>query len=144
MTAVEKNSILLTEILSSRLYNRLNNCLLYRIKEIEHKRKYTLEDLLFIDESEVKGLRNVGIVLLNEFIYWKNVAIEKNNYKINNMSPTEKAKELYNKFSFTAKSFIWGKQCAILAVDEILKAAFYATDEIYDYYLEVKIELEKL
>ena len=62
------------------------------------------------------------------------------------MSPTEKAKELYNKFSFTAKSFIWGKQCAILAVDEIL--SFIEDDRIgfnwKDYYIEVKQEIEKL
>ena len=63
------------------------------------------------------------------------------------MSPTEKAKELYNKFSFTAKSFIWGKQCAILAVDEIINdnPNIYDSDRLnYKYWQEVKIEIEKL
>lgn len=36
------------------------------------------------------------------------------------------------------------KQCALIAVDEILRVAFFATDEIYNYYLEVKQEIEKL
>jgi hypothetical protein len=63
------------------------------------------------------------------------------------MSPTEKAKELYQKFSFTAKSFIWGKQCAILAVDEIINdnPNIYDSDRLnYKYWQEVKIEIEKL
>jgi hypothetical protein len=66
------------------------------------------------------------------------------------MSPTEKAKELYQKFSFTAKSFIWGKQCAILAVDIILidvGAKDWSGDiacEGRNYWQEVKIEIEKL
>lgn len=75
ISAKEKNFLYLSEILSSRLYNRLSTCLLRKIKDIEHKYyEWTLEDLLFIDESEVKGLRNVGIVSFNEFIYWKHEA----------------------------------------------------------------------
>ena len=75
ISAKEKNFLYLSEILSSRLYNRLSTCLLRKIKDIEHKYyEWTLEDLLFIDESEVKGLRNVGIVSFNEFIYWKHKA----------------------------------------------------------------------
>jgi hypothetical protein len=29
-------------------------------------------------------------------------------------------------------------------INETLRAAYYADDEIYDYYLEVKQEIEKL
>jgi hypothetical protein len=36
------------------------------------------------------------------------------------------------------------KECALIAVYEILKVAFYADDKIYNYYLEVKQEIEKL
>jgi murein L,D-transpeptidase YafK len=36
------------------------------------------------------------------------------------------------------------KQSALTSVDEILKVAFFATDEIYNHYLEVKQELDKL
>ena len=63
------------------------------------------------------------------------------------MTPEEKAKELYHKFSFTAKSFIWGKQCAILAVDEIINdnPNIYDSDRLnYKYWQEVKKEIEKL
>jgi hypothetical protein len=66
------------------------------------------------------------------------------------MTPKEKAEELVDKFMNTfyrTQDFIWkstAKQCALIAIDEILKAAFYATDEIYNYYLEVKQEIEKL
>lgn len=70
------------------------------------------------------------------------------------MTPKEKAKELINKFhNFTYTSVHAYKtsgeysdtiKCALIAVDEILKVAFYATDEMYNYYLEVKQEIEKL
>ena len=36
------------------------------------------------------------------------------------------------------------KECALIAVDKILKVAFFAHDDIYNHYLEVKIELEKI
>ena len=80
-SAKEKNFLYLSEILSSRLYNRLSTFLLRKIKDIEHKYdEWTLEDLLLIDETELKGLRNVGIVSFNEFIYWKHKAKQlKNN-----------------------------------------------------------------
>jgi hypothetical protein len=56
------------------------------------------------------------------------------------MTPKEKAEELVDKMfdKYTAK------ECALIAVDEILKVAFYATDEIYNHYLEVKNEIEQL
>ena len=36
------------------------------------------------------------------------------------------------------------KKCGIIAVNYILKVAFYADDKIYNYYLEVKEEIELL
>ena len=68
------------------------------------------------------------------------------------MTPKEKAIELYNKFlNPSGDTYLYGmlehesaKDCALIAVDEILKAAFYATNEIYQFYLEVKKEIEKL
>ena len=62
------------------------------------------------------------------------------------MTPKEKAEELYKKI-YTIDSNIYPSsaiKCALIAVDEILKVAFYATDEIYNYYLEVKQEIEQL
>jgi hypothetical protein len=51
--------------------------------------------------------------------------------------PKEKAEELKEKFD--------GYICyAEIAVDEVLKVAFYANDEIYEYYMKVKNEIEKL
>lgn len=71
------------------------------------------------------------------------------------MTPKEKADELIDKMYYIGRyddkedynpAMAWerAKQCALIAVDEILKAAFYASDEIYTYYLEVKQEIEKL
>jgi hypothetical protein len=62
------------------------------------------------------------------------------------MSPKEKAEELYKKYDslFTApwKKHISTKQCALIAVDEILSAiGFSVMDE---YWQEVKQEIEKL
>jgi hypothetical protein len=36
------------------------------------------------------------------------------------------------------------KRCALIAVNEILRVAYYANDDIYNLYLEVKTEIEKL
>jgi hypothetical protein len=68
------------------------------------------------------------------------------------MIAQKKAKELAERFNFKLYEAITdpivrayeAKQCALFAVDEILKAAFYSTDEIYHFYLEVKQEIEKL
>ena len=64
------------------------------------------------------------------------------------MTPQEKAEELVEKMFHTGSALyaerIRAKQCALIAVDQVLKAAFYASDEIYTYYLEVKQEIEKL
>jgi predicted DNA-binding ArsR family transcriptional regulator len=62
------------------------------------------------------------------------------------MTPKEKAQELMLKYYalIPMNTVSFAKQCALIAVNEILKCAFYATDEIYNYYLEVKQEIEKL
>jgi hypothetical protein len=67
------------------------------------------------------------------------------------MTPKEEAKELVRKyFIFGIKkegqtlSLYECNKCALIAVDEILKVAFYATDEIYEHYLQVKTEIDKL
>lgn len=70
------------------------------------------------------------------------------------MTPKEKKEELINKFIPHTKVFHevlgWeeyidsAKECALIAVDEILKVAFYSTDEIYNFYIEVKQEIERL
>jgi hypothetical protein len=74
------------------------------------------------------------------------------------MTPKEKAKELYNRYEFvyiqnyTSKHEV--KQCALLAVDEILKSAPskpgygpYIESDIEQaafYWQEVRDEIEKL
>jgi hypothetical protein len=67
------------------------------------------------------------------------------------MTPKEKAWELYNKYRTLEGKFgdkvlynYDAKQCALIAVDEVLKAAFYAKNEIYDFYIEVKLEIQNL
>lgn len=66
------------------------------------------------------------------------------------ISPKEEAvelvKEMYKVHSDSASliTLYFAKQCALIAVDKILKVAFFAHDDIYNHYLEVKIELEKL
>jgi hypothetical protein len=64
------------------------------------------------------------------------------------MTPKEKAKELvdkyYQKCADSSYPDDMAKDCALIAVDDILRVAFYANDEIYNHYLKVKQELEKL
>jgi hypothetical protein len=62
------------------------------------------------------------------------------------MTPQEKAIELVDKFSVVGlQQRNEGIACASIAVDEMLKVAFFISDnEIYNYLLEVKQELEKL
>jgi hypothetical protein len=62
------------------------------------------------------------------------------------MTPQEKAKELVDKFSVVGlQQRNEGIACASIAVDEMLKVAFFISDnEIYNYLLEVKQEIEKL
>jgi hypothetical protein len=61
------------------------------------------------------------------------------------MTPKEKADELFNKYDNYPLTYEWKKQCALIAVDEILKITwvdkFLITE---DYWQEVKQEIEKL
>jgi hypothetical protein len=65
------------------------------------------------------------------------------------MTPKEKAEELVDKFvQYTPADsefeYPYAKQCALIAVDEILNAVTAIADKRYDYWKEVKKELEKL
>jgi hypothetical protein len=65
------------------------------------------------------------------------------------MTPQEKAEELFQKFDLdTGLMSTERKQCAIIAVDEILKLEqarlIVGNHNYYDYYIEVKTELQKL
>ena len=61
------------------------------------------------------------------------------------MTPKEKAEELFNKFNEPDRTnypYIHNaQQCALIAVDEILKTNPY---KARNYWYEVKIEIEKL
>ena len=67
------------------------------------------------------------------------------------MTANLKAQIIYNtiikKLPYT-KDEIELKKCALeismIQVEEILKVAFYSNDEIYDFFIKVKIELENL
>ena len=66
------------------------------------------------------------------------------------MTPKEKARELFDKYNFLKEIFIPSineqKQCALIAVELMI----YHTEEdssnidLYQFYLEVKHEIEKL
>lgn len=58
------------------------------------------------------------------------------------MTPKEKAIELIQKFYSVGA--VECKQCALIAVDEMLKVGYFSDDKIYDYLHEVKQEIEKL
>ena len=63
------------------------------------------------------------------------------------MKAKEKAEELYQKFDLdTGLMSIERKQCAIIAVDEILKLEqarlIVGNHNYYDYYIEVKKAVE--
>jgi hypothetical protein len=72
------------------------------------------------------------------------------------MTPKEKAKELVNKMKFATDEFGYininvnrHKQCALIAVDEIIDIAYWEYMESMggmekDYWNEVKTEIEKL
>jgi hypothetical protein len=68
------------------------------------------------------------------------------------MTPQEKAKDLYDSYwyclfqSNIEKRNYWSKQCALIAVDEILKVASFYNDSQAEvtYWNEVKQEIEKL
>jgi hypothetical protein len=67
------------------------------------------------------------------------------------MTPKEKAEELVNKYwdDITDLFFEEAKQCALIAVDEILKFTYSlkfgnALSDELEYWEEVKQEIEKL
>ena len=67
------------------------------------------------------------------------------------MTAKDKAKELtqllYNKqcsHSITKLAYKSAKQCALICVDEILDAVTTIADKKFDFYTEVKQEIEKL
>ena len=60
------------------------------------------------------------------------------------MNAQDKAKELVERYLSAGMIITQAKQCAIIAVDEVLKVAFYANDELYNFYLEVKQKIELL
>ena len=66
------------------------------------------------------------------------------------MTPKEKAEELLDKMTMEIGKFN-AKQCALIAVDELIRIALWGGDidgEIEDdskeYYIKVKQEIEKL
>lgn len=69
------------------------------------------------------------------------------------MTPKEKAVQLFNKFCYAIgtgrtdsgyyTNIIYAKQCALIAVDEILSLLFLSQAEI-NYWQQVKTELSNL
>ena len=70
------------------------------------------------------------------------------------MTAKEKAKKLFDEYCYAIRTeetdsgyftnVIYANVCAILAVDEVLKLGKKLPLETLEYYLEVKMELEKL
>ena len=62
------------------------------------------------------------------------------------MTPKEKANELVDKFTLVGlQQRNEGIQCALVAVSEMIKVAWFIPDgEIYEFLFEVKEEIEKL
>jgi hypothetical protein len=72
------------------------------------------------------------------------------------MTPKEKAKQLVSKFTFLSypesnEKFYNPKQCALIAVDEMINTGLLLDSSIYvmvktslDYWQQVKQEIEKL
>lgn len=63
------------------------------------------------------------------------------------MTPKEKAEELVGKFYFLVQTKEEQKQCALIAVDEILNALSYKVSSNFEelkYFEEVKQEIKKL
>ena len=63
------------------------------------------------------------------------------------MTPKEKAKELFVKYSGNTVHYESTKQCALIAVDEIIKEIYldqYYSQKRITYYEAVKQEIEKL
>ncbi len=64
------------------------------------------------------------------------------------MTPKEKAKELVSKMRRDNEMpYQYAKQCAVISVDEIIKEhypPFIMSDERYNYWQEVKQEIQAL
>lgn len=61
------------------------------------------------------------------------------------MTPKEKAQELVEKFSVVGLQVREeGIHYALIAVDEILNVGFLDTNDLYEYWQEVKQEINKL
>jgi hypothetical protein len=65
------------------------------------------------------------------------------------MTPKEKAEELVDKFSFSCRECDNSKQCALIAVDEILDDDCFdmgeeAFDKRINFWQQVKKEIEEL
>jgi hypothetical protein len=65
------------------------------------------------------------------------------------MTPQEKAVELYNRYEQLGRDFTRGvsmrefaKQCALICCNEVL--GYMGADRGYQYWTEVKAEIEKL
>jgi len=57
----------------------------------------------------------------------------------------DKAKEIVRGYwDLGGINIVQAKQCALTSISEVIRCAYFATDEIYNYYLEVKTEIEKL
>lgn len=61
------------------------------------------------------------------------------------LTPKEEAIKLVNEFLqvYDGRVAI-AKKATLIAVNNILKVAFYSNDRIYNYYLDVKKEIEEL
>ena len=59
------------------------------------------------------------------------------------MKPKEKAKELVDRYYFVDDYHSFSKQCALIAVDEIINLDYFS-EEGREYWQEVKKEIEKL
>lgn len=65
------------------------------------------------------------------------------------MNPELKAKELIEKMcdasheDYCSNVLATAKRCALICVDEILKAVTTIADKKYDFYLQVKTAIEK-
>jgi hypothetical protein len=61
------------------------------------------------------------------------------------MTPKEKAKELFTKFSSNTVHYDAAKQCALIAVDELIYETQFEVPNIRQrYWNEVKQEIENL
>ena len=64
------------------------------------------------------------------------------------MTPKEKAEELIDKFTQTNGNAFFAKECALIAVDEIIDAIDWHEYEVPNdqlkFWFEVKREIEKL